>query len=84
MGHPGADKDIQVVFDRRQGERRQRLQAVDQERRQEERRDPLSSVVPEVDSFLGEGTCVFRAIPAADSGRCRPPVPAQAGHRGSV
>ena len=56
MGHPGADKDNQVVFDRRQGERRQRLQAVEQERRQEERRDPLSSVVPEVGSFLGEGT----------------------------
>src|SRR3989304_8152858 len=56
MGHPGADKDLQVVFDRRQGERRQRLQAVEQERRQEERRDPLSSVVPEVGSFLGEGT----------------------------
>jgi cytoskeletal protein CcmA (bactofilin family) len=56
LGHPGDDKDIQVVFDRRQGERRQRVQAVEQERRQEERRDPLSSVIPEVDSFLGEGT----------------------------
>jgi cytoskeletal protein CcmA (bactofilin family) len=56
MGNPRADKDIQVVFDRRQGERRQQVQAVEQERRQEERRDPLSSVVPEVDSFLGEGT----------------------------
>jgi cytoskeletal protein CcmA (bactofilin family) len=56
MGHSGADKDIQIVFDRRPGERRQRAQAVEQERRQQERRDPLSSVVPEVDSFLGEGT----------------------------
>ncbi|HSD52202.1 MAG TPA: polymer-forming cytoskeletal protein, partial [Candidatus Methylomirabilis sp.] len=44
------------VFDRRQVERRQRVQGVEQERRREERRDPLSSVVPEVDSFLGEGT----------------------------
>ncbi|HSD50315.1 MAG TPA: polymer-forming cytoskeletal protein [Candidatus Methylomirabilis sp.] len=56
MGHSGDDKDIQVVFDRRQGERRQRVLAVEQERRQEERRDPLSSAVPEIDSFLGEGT----------------------------
>jgi cytoskeletal protein CcmA (bactofilin family) len=56
MGHSGADKDIQIVFDRRQGERRQRAQGVEQERRQQERRDPLSSVVPEVDSFLGVGT----------------------------
>jgi len=56
LGNSGADKEIQVVLDRRQGERRQRVQAVEQEQRQEERRDPLSSAVPEVASFLGEGT----------------------------
>jgi cytoskeletal protein CcmA (bactofilin family) len=56
MGRLGGGKDVRVVFDRRQGERRQRVRAVEQERRQEERRDPLSSVVQEIDGFLGEGT----------------------------
>jgi cytoskeletal protein CcmA (bactofilin family) len=56
MGLTGNDKDIQVVLDRRQGERRRRVQAVEQERRQEERRDPLSGAVPEVAGFLGAGT----------------------------
>lgn len=54
--HLGAGKDNRVVFDRRQGERRQHVHTVEHERRQEERRHPLSSVVPEVDGFLGEGT----------------------------
>jgi len=51
-----ADQDIHVVLDRRQGERRQRVQAVEHERRKEERRHPQSSVVPGVGGFLGAGT----------------------------
>jgi cytoskeletal protein CcmA (bactofilin family) len=53
--HPVADEDVQVVLDRRQRERRQRVQAVDQERRGADRRQPLSVDFSEVRGFLGEG-----------------------------
>ncbi|OGB96118.1 MAG: hypothetical protein A2Z31_06620 [candidate division NC10 bacterium RBG_16_65_8] len=54
--HFAADKGIQVVLDRRQGERRRRVEAVEDERRQEDRRRPISTDLGEVRSFLGEGT----------------------------
>jgi cytoskeletal protein CcmA (bactofilin family) len=49
-----ADDDIEVVLDRRQGERRRRVQPVGQERREAERRQPLSIDFSEVHGFLGE------------------------------
>ncbi len=51
-----ADKGIQVILDRRQGERRRRVEAVEEERRHEDRRRPISTDLGEVRSFLGEGT----------------------------
>ena len=51
-----ADEDIQVVVDRRQGERRQRVQAVEQEQRSADRRQPPSIDFGGVRGFLGEGT----------------------------
>lgn len=50
------NRDIQVVLDRRKGERRQRVSPVDEERRREDRRRPASSDLGEVTCFLGEGT----------------------------
>lgn len=47
---------IQVVLDRRQGERRRRAEAVEQERRGQDRRRPMSADLGEVSCFLGEGT----------------------------
>jgi cytoskeletal protein CcmA (bactofilin family) len=49
-------RDIQVILDRRKGERRQRDAPVDEERRREDRRRPASSDLGEVTCFLGEGT----------------------------
>jgi cytoskeletal protein CcmA (bactofilin family) len=54
--HLGVNRGIEVVFDRRQGERRRRIQSVDRERRREERRRPLNMDLSEVCGFLGEGT----------------------------
>jgi cytoskeletal protein CcmA (bactofilin family) len=54
--HFGASEDLQVVLDRRQGERRQRVQPVEAEQRRVDRRQPLSMDFGEVRSFLGEGT----------------------------
>jgi len=51
-----AGKDIQIVLDRRQGERRQRVEPVVADRRREDRRQPMSSDLGEVTCFLGEGT----------------------------
>ncbi len=53
--HFVADDDIQVVLDRRLGERRQRVHAVEQERRRAERRQPLNIDFSEVRGYLGEG-----------------------------
>jgi cytoskeletal protein CcmA (bactofilin family) len=49
------DKDIQVILDRRQGERRQRVQPVEEERRRADRRSPLPTDLSEVRGFLGQG-----------------------------
>jgi cytoskeletal protein CcmA (bactofilin family) len=54
-----ANRDIQIVLDRRKGERRQRVQAVEQDRRRDDRRRPESSDLGEVTCFLGEG-CQFK------------------------
>src|SRR5512147_1506865 len=51
-----ANRDIQIVLDRRKGERRQRVEAVAQDRRRDDRRQPESSDLGEVNCFLGEGT----------------------------
>jgi len=51
-----ANRDIQVVLDRRKGERRQRVETVERDRRQEDRRRPESSDLGEVNCFLGEGS----------------------------
>lgn len=51
-----ANRDIEVVLDRRKGDRRQRTQPVDEDRRQEDRRQPVSNDLGEVTCFLGEGT----------------------------
>lgn len=48
-------RDIPIVLDRRQAERRQRLQATDEERRLTDRRRPESSDLGEVGGFLAEG-----------------------------
>jgi cytoskeletal protein CcmA (bactofilin family) len=50
------DKGIQVVLDRRKGERRVRDEAVDEERRRGDRRRPIGEDLGEVRSFLGEDT----------------------------
>jgi cytoskeletal protein CcmA (bactofilin family) len=51
-----ADRNIEVVLDRRKGERRQRVKAVEEERRREDRRRPESSDLGDVNCFLGEGS----------------------------
>jgi cytoskeletal protein CcmA (bactofilin family) len=51
-----ANRDIQVVLDRRKGERRQRVRAVEEERRREDRRRPESSDLGDINCFLGEGS----------------------------
>jgi len=55
MGNFVADEELQVVLDRRQGERRQQVQPVEQERRGEERRQFQGIDLSEVRGFLGEG-----------------------------
>jgi len=50
------NREIQVVLDRRKGERRQRIEAVGEERRREDRRRPESSDLGDVNCFLGEGS----------------------------
>lgn len=54
-----ANRDIQIVLDRRKGERRQRVEAVEHDRRRDDRRRPESSDLGEVNCFLGEG-CRFK------------------------
>ncbi len=51
-----ANRDIQIVLDRRQGERRRRNEPVDEDRRRQDRRRPVGSDLGEVTCFLGEGT----------------------------
>jgi cytoskeletal protein CcmA (bactofilin family) len=51
-----ANREIEVVLDRRKGERRQRVERVEDERRREDRRRPESNDLGEVNGFLGEGT----------------------------
>jgi cytoskeletal protein CcmA (bactofilin family) len=55
MGHFAADEEVQVVLDRRQIERRQQDQAVEQERRGGDRRQLQGIDLSEVQGFLGEG-----------------------------
>lgn len=50
-----AARDIRIVLDRRQGERRQRVQATEDERRLTDRRRSESSDLGEVGGFLAEG-----------------------------
>ncbi len=50
-----ANRHIEVVLDRRKGERRQRVEAVNEERRREDRRSPESSDLDVLNGFLGEG-----------------------------
>jgi cytoskeletal protein CcmA (bactofilin family) len=50
-----AKRHIEVVLDRRKGERRQRVKAVDEERRREDRRSPESTDLGVLNGFLGEG-----------------------------
>jgi cytoskeletal protein CcmA (bactofilin family) len=54
-GHSAAKEDIQLVLDRRQGERRQQVQSVEEERRMADRRGPQTIDLSEVRGFLGEG-----------------------------
>ena len=49
-----ANRQIEVVLDRRKGERRQRVEAVNEERRREDRRSPESGDLGELNGFLGE------------------------------
>lgn len=49
------NRQIEVVLDRRKGERRRRVEAVRDERRHEERRAPESGELGELNGFLGEG-----------------------------
>ncbi len=49
-----ANRQIEVVLDRRKGERRQRVEAVDEERRREDRRNPETGDLGELNGFLGE------------------------------
>lgn len=51
-----ADEDIELVLDRRQGERGQRVQTVEEDRRTADRRRPQTIDYSEVRCFLGEGT----------------------------
>ena len=48
-------RDSPIVLDRRQGERRQRVQAAEEERRLTDRRRPESSDLDEIGGFLAEG-----------------------------
>jgi cytoskeletal protein CcmA (bactofilin family) len=50
-----ANRQIEVVLDRRKGERRRRVEAVHEERRREDRRSPESGDLGELNGFLGEG-----------------------------
>src|SRR5512134_2951438 len=50
-----ANRQIEVVLDRRKGERRRRVEAVHEERRREDRRSPESGDLSELNGFLGEG-----------------------------
>lgn len=49
-----ANRQIEVVLDRRKGERRRRVEAVHEERRREDRRSPESGDLGELNGFLGE------------------------------
>jgi len=51
----GTAQDAPIVLDRRQGERRQRVQAAEEERRLTDRRRPENSDLGEVGGFLAEG-----------------------------
>lgn len=48
-------RDAPIVLDRRQGERRQRVQATEEDRRLTDRRRPESGDLGEVGGFLAEG-----------------------------
>ncbi len=50
-----AHRQIEVVLDRRKGERRRRVEAVREERRHADRRVPESGGLGELNGFLGEG-----------------------------
>jgi cytoskeletal protein CcmA (bactofilin family) len=50
-----ANRHIEVVLDRRKGERRQRVEAVNVERRREDRRSPESTDLGVLSGFLCEG-----------------------------
>ena len=50
-----ANRQIEVVLDRRKGERRRRVEAVHEERRREDRRSPESGELGELNGFIGEG-----------------------------
>jgi cytoskeletal protein CcmA (bactofilin family) len=50
-----AARGIRIVLDRRQGERRQRVQATEEERRLTDRRRPESSELGEIGGFVAEG-----------------------------
>jgi cytoskeletal protein CcmA (bactofilin family) len=49
-----ANRQIEVVLDRRKGERRRRVEAVHEERRREDRRSPESGDLGELNGFLGD------------------------------
>ena len=51
-----ADEEMQVVLDRRKGERRQRVHAVERERREADRRQSSGIDFSEVRAYFGEGT----------------------------
>ena len=53
--NPPAEDEIELVLDRRQGERRQQVQSVGDERRSGDRRHPQPIDFSEVRGFLGEG-----------------------------
>ncbi len=55
MGNFTDDEEIQLVLDRRKGERRQQAQPVEEERRQADRRSPQPIDFSEVRGFLGQG-----------------------------
>jgi len=48
-------KDSKLVLDRRHGERRRHVEAVDDDRRREDRRQPVTNDLGDVIGFLGEG-----------------------------
>ena len=53
--HVAANREIEVVLDRRKGERRQRVEAVDAERRRADRRSPERTDLGVLNGFLGDG-----------------------------